>query len=696
MNVHTLSTATLVPPRDRVLDFIRLAREEIEALIPSDHWDDDVWPVGEQFSKKSQNHVDHILAFYNSDATISSQQVIRGEPLAPLIKDFAKAYIRYTHSTSPVAFTNTQKRLDAIQFIEAAFRKLGLEPAVESLNVVVLNEAVNLARHGVGAGRHYHFAVGIQQVHRFCVDRHFLAAPFQWKHGVRKPKDASEAIGETAKERREKKLPTPEAFHALAEVFRRSATFVDRLYSSICAICVSIPIRAHEVLQLRLDCEVEGRVVSPDTGEEVATYGIRVWPGKGNPPQVKWVPTVMVSVVREAVERLRTMCAAARELASWYERNPGQLWLPEKLEPYRASGWIPVVALTDVMGYLDPSAIRKRLRDLNVEQTFESARLSSLAPALLDLMPTDFPYFNGEKDQRYSETLIVLFYNQGHAQRGTFPSLLGKATVSRFGYWLSGHEDGEWPSVFEVYGFTERDGSRIKITTHSFRHWLNTVAQFKGLSDLDIAKWSGRGIEQNKAYNHVTSEEILSQIKKALDDGSASGPMFEGTKLQGPNRPVDPRDFVEAQIGSALVTDVGICVHDYSLLPCQTHGNCVGCSENVFIKGDRQHRGNIDRRLKLANTQLVQALGAMGEGFHGADRWVEAHRRNIDRMERMLAIHDDPSIPDGTVVALPEGTPDSEVAMALRDRVPTGDLTAVTYAADDDALSEALADMWKD
>ncbi|MBZ7921744.1 hypothetical protein LAC81_08120 [Ensifer adhaerens] len=687
MNIHKLSPDTLVLARDRVLDFIRLAREEITALIPSEQWDEDIWLVAGEFDEKSHNYGERILAFYNSDATISSQQVVTGEPLHPLIKDFAKAYVRYLHSTSPVAHSGTRRRMGAIEFIEAAFRKLGLEPAVERLNVVVLNEAVELARPGIGAARHYQFASSIQAVYRFCMARHFLDAPFPWKHGVRKPKDDSEAIGAAAKERRDRKLPTPEAFHALADVFRTSTTFIDRLYSAISAICVSVPIRAHEVLQLRLNCEVEGRVVSPETGKEVETYGIRIWPGKGNAPQVKWVPTVMVSVVREAVQRLRTMCASARELAAWCERNPGKLWLPDHLETYRESDWVPIGALTGVMGYVDPSAIRKRLRELHVEQTFESARLSSLAPALLNMMPPDFPNFNGYKDQRYSETLIVLFNNEGHAQRGTCPALLDKATVSRFGYWLSGHDNGKWPSVFEVHGFTERDGSRIKITTHSFRHWLNTVAQFKGLSDLDIAKWSGRDIEQNKAYNHVTSEEILSQIRKAVDDGTASGPMFEATRIQGPNRPVEPRDFIEAQIGSALVTDVGICVHDYSLLPCQEHGDCVGCSENVFVKGDIKHRENVEQRLILANLQLAHALEAMGEEFHGADRWVDAHRRNIDRMQRMLAIHDDQSIREGTVIALPDGSPDNEVAMALRDRAAEDE---------DQALRALLADMWKD
>ncbi len=48
---------------------------------------------------------------------------------------------------------------------------------------------------------------------------------------------------------------------------RHSETFVDRLYSAVSAIFVSIPIRVHEVLQLRVDCEVFEKGQNPDTGK---------------------------------------------------------------------------------------------------------------------------------------------------------------------------------------------------------------------------------------------------------------------------------------------------------------------------------------------------------------------------------------------------------------------------------------------
>jgi hypothetical protein len=682
--IANFPSAKIVQPAYRVREFVELAQRQIDVLISHHMWNDLVWSVGDSFRTKGQNRNNRILAFVNRDATISNRQDVTGEALHPAIIDFAKAYCRYLHATSPVTYENTRKRLDAIQLIEASFRQLGLHPAIENLNVVVLNTAVELAREGVGASRHYQFAICVQQVYRFCMDRQFLKAPFQWKHGVRKPKDRTEEIGQDAKEWREKKLPSPEAFHALAHVYRNAETFTDKLFSAVCAICIAIPIRAHEVLQLRIDCEVTGKTKLPDSGEEIETYGIRVWPGKNYPPQVKWVPTQMVDLVREAVGRLRDLCSEARQTSRWYEENPGKLWLPPEAEPHRASLKIPISDLWQILRH-EPKGGKTGLwmtsewaRKLNIDgyqsgsrQALVAVNLASLTEKMLSRMPKEFPYFNGENAQRYSETLIVAFNNE-LTQHRPVKFVVAKVTVQQFEHWLSGHDNGRKPTVFERWGISETDGSPIKITTHAFRHWLNTVAQFRGLSDLDIAKWSGREVAQNRYYNHVSGEEMLSQIRQALDAGNAIGPMFEAARVQGVNQPVDRREFIEAQIGSALLSDFGICVHDYSLLPCQSFGDCLGCSENVFVKGDQSHREKINARLIITERQLAEALIAMGENYYGADKWVENHRLSIERMKQMLAVHDDLSIPDGTIVNLSEVSQDSAVAMAIRDRKALG------------------------
>ncbi|MER9338146.1 hypothetical protein NKJ06_29985 [Mesorhizobium sp. M0293] len=699
-----------VEPKSRLEDFIRLARYELNALIPSEDWDLPTWNAVGSFITKGQNRENRRLHYYRAGSRANRDGTVDGTVLDRSYIDFAKAYCRYKHATSPVQFENQIKRLNALQFIDAAFRSLGLVPQISDCNPTVLNTAVTLAKEGVGAARHYQFALYIEQVHRFCREHRFYNAPFQWRHGVRKPKDRTEELGDIAKEWREDRLPSPEAYSALAHVFRNAETFIDKLMSAVSAICCSIPIRAHEVLQLRENCEVREpamlkRIDSDGVEyvEEGEAYGIRVWPGKGNPPQMKWVPTVMVSVAQEAVRRLRDLCRPAREIAAWYEAYPGQLWLPAELSHLRGEEWITKRDFGQMLGLSLRTSANQYLRahqDIGWRTVTARAGnideicLADLERHILTLLPNNFPNYNGDESQLYSKTLIVLPYNAAHLDRATFNCMIEDCTVQMFQSWLAG-SDGK-ASVFERWGFTERDGSPIEITTHSFRHWLNTVAQLRGMSDLDIAKWSGRDPSQNKAYNHVTPEETLSQIRELLEENGGVGPLFEAASPERIKNPVSRKDFLNAQIGSAHITDSGICIHDYSLLPCQVLGDCLGCSESVFVKGDAKHQAKIEGRLELALVQLEQSKAAEADGIYGADRWTKDHLRKIEIMRRMLDIHQDDTIPDGTIINLEAERQDTEVAMALRDRKDRDGENATDSESLDRDAAEALETMWDD
>src|SRR5713226_5487545 len=72
--------------------------------------------------------------------------------------------------------------------------------------------------------------------------------------------------------------------------------------------------------------------------------------------------------------------------------------------------------------------------------------------------------------------------------------------------YLSGSTAGT-PSIFERLGLKDSDGKIFRANSHQFRHWLNTMAQSGGLSEMDIARWMGRDIGQNAAYDHTTPRE---------------------------------------------------------------------------------------------------------------------------------------------------------------------------------------------
>lgn len=663
-------------PNTNVKNFIRFCRKQIVGLCDDEHWDNDIWPVGDHFKAKGQNRDNTRLVFYTRETIISAHREITGEPLHPAFKDFAKAYCQYKHAGSPVAFENQNKRLNALQFLESAFRSLGLVPDITRCTIAVMVKAIDLARVGVGPARHYQFGIYIKQVHDFCATMGFYDAPFFWKHGIRKPIGKTEALGADAKAWREEKLPSPEAFYGLAEVYRHAETFADKLFSSLCPIAMAIPIRANELLSLPLDCEVSISKVDKKTGESRESYGIRVFTSKGNKPRTAWVSTKMVSIVKDAVRRLRFLCNEARTIAAWYEANPKSLWLPPDLEYARNTDWLAIEDVQRLVGINSLGGLAYWIRKENIvwrsdkvrKDYMKEVRLSSLAERLLPKLPKGFPAVNGNKHQKYSALLVVIRLNEMHAQRGTYTSVVAQATVQMFEHWLSGHDGGKKASVFEAWGLREKDGSKIEITTHAFRHWLTTVATIKGMSQLDIATWSGRSVEQNKAYNHSSPEENLAIIRNALQDGGGIGPLFEAGKDLKINSPVNRRDFLGAQIGAGHVTDNGLCIHDFSMLPCPILGECWKCSENIFIKGDQKHHASTHDQLEFTKVQLARALEAMEDNYDGADRWVENHRESIERLEKMLAIHDDDSIADGTPVSLGSISNDNPIAMAMRDR----------------------------
>ena len=239
--------------------------------------------------------------------------------------------------------------------------------------------------------------------------------------------------------------------------------------------------------------------------------------------------------------------------------------------------------------------------------------------------------------------------------------------IDAYGAWLSGGTRHK-KSVLERYGFVPADALADPLTSHGFRHWLNDIAHRRGMSAMDIAHWSGRDPAQNSYYDHQTPAQFQAQLRDLAEKGGGIGPLFEAGNTLPDNALISRTEFLASQIGSAHQTDLGACLHDYSLLPCQRFGDCLGCEENVFIKGDPKHQAGIEERQALTTMQLETARAAMLDGDYGADLWVQDHETTLRRLALVLSIHCDASIPSGTLVNLPADGRDTELSMAMRER----------------------------
>jgi hypothetical protein len=572
--IMDITSPLMERPSKRVADFISMARNDIVALIKNEQWDNDLWPTTGEFHVKGRRTKVTYLPFYNRLCVHKSGRFLSGKPMAPAFKDFAKAYIRYLHAAEPVSFTNTDLRIKALQCIEDAFLRLRMPSEIWRLNHAVLAEAVKLAAEGIGKGkssstqgighfRHYQLAVRIEKIHSFAIARGFLDVPFSWKHGKRKPTDKSQAIGEEARQWRESRLPSVEALQGLAHIFNNAESFKDKLYSSICAIFISVPIRAHEVFQLRVDCEVVEPRTDKHTGVKSEAYGIRVWPGKGHPPEVKWVPTPMVEVVKTAIGRIRQLCEGARKTAARYEECPSRLVLEADVVHLHELEWLNLGEFRELLCHTGrgthnvflSSNPTIRCKRIGGKKELSEVNFDDLRKYFLSLLPPQFPYFNNDRDQLFSRTLILVDYSFGRTATNWKVRLPMECTVNQFIDWLAGKDSDTRMSVFERWELTEKDGSAIRTTSHAFRHWLNTVAHLHGMSEIDVALWSGRSLEHNKAYDHVTPEERLSQFRAAYAEGHVAGPMFEAAR-GGRKPPIDRKSLGSTMLGAAFVDQV--------------------------------------------------------------------------------------------------------------------------------------------
>lgn len=221
-------------------------------------------------------------------------------------------------------------------------------------------------------------------------------------------------------------------------------------------------------------------------------------------------------------------------------------------------------------------------------------------------------------------------------------------------------------SIFSRLGFSEPDGRPIAVTSHQFRHYLNTLAQAGGLSQLDIAKWSGRlDVKQNDAYDHVTSSEMLEKIRSTVGSDQMIGPLAEL-----PKKVLIRRDeFSRLVVPTAHVTDVGYCIWDYTQGPCQIYMDCLNCSSFLCVKGDTKREAALRQHLRDGKALLAKADAAVKDGYSGSDRWLVHHQKTMERLTQLCAIMDDPAVPNGAVIQLATPKMPSSLEKAVGDRL---------------------------
>ena len=278
-----------------LVEFIRMARDELTAFSEGDAWDSDKW-----------KHNDTVVVFATKTAPLNSYAFT---PMAEPFMQFAKAYVRYRFSHNPVK--SLAMMLQALRCVEAALLAARSRADIGLLSGAVMDLCAAKCKEFYSSEDiHHKTGLQLQALFDFVRENNLVPSLAAWKSPFKKPVILTEDLGEAGKAHRADKLPSNEAMLAVADVFALANDIESRFYSAIFILLMVAPSRVSEVLKLPVDCiQWEN-----DVAGEPQMF-LRWHAAKGKGATKKWVVPAMHDVVQEAVRRLVELSEPAREAA---------------------------------------------------------------------------------------------------------------------------------------------------------------------------------------------------------------------------------------------------------------------------------------------------------------------------------------------------------------------------------------------
>lgn len=623
--------------RKNLADFIEMCRDRLTVFGEGLNWESNAWPGVANFTVIGA----------------PARGYAKAQLLAEELMQFAKAYLRYQQGHTP---TKLKNELKALRCIEKALLQVYGRADITLVDLQVMDVAAEVAREYKATA--YQAGIQLVKLVEFLNDSGIIQRRITWRSPFSKPREIDRTDTE-GKQRRAAKMPSEHCLEYMAEMFANDLKSPrDRFTTSIFGLLMCAPSRIAEVQDLPLDCihrEIDGKGVE--------RIGLRFYAGKGYGYDIKWIPSIFKEVAQEAVRRLTALSEPGRKIAQWYEENPEKFYRHEDCPDVGEHDPLDDEQAARALGLKSSKSLRNffaRYEPFRVlKSKGEPLTLAFLNEYCHSQLPATWPWMRPDLGIKFSQALCCFRAHELRPDLTTSPVMIwtpGKASFTVDLNVVIGQERNIW----KRHGYKNPDGSDISMTSHQVRHFLNTAAQRGDLGQLDIAKWSGRAnIRQNAVYNHMTDYEFVTAARQA---GIGA---LEKIRV---NAPVTFEDLQAVGEGVAHVTEFGYCVHDFSMVPCQRHRDCLNCSEQVCVKGDDV---KLQRLLKLRGqiqSQLRNAEMAAGEGVYGADRWTQHQLKTHQRLNALIELLESPQTPPGAVIWLSNDQEHSPLKRAVNAR----------------------------
>lgn len=668
--IEQLITHPELNAREKMVRFIEEARHGCAAFGQDLDWMAPAWNVKSTCPKPVGKAGQSAMLYFTTHENGTAKTVGEREALEEPFASFIKALVRRKQE-------NRLQSVDPLARIINAARDLHTLLVDRNHDPVRLNHADFTAAARMVVGRAakttaYRLGCALQEI-ADTIDRHQLTITrINWQNPLQRQTNSMSRISPDANEARENKLPDKAVLDEIARLSHLVTEPSDVILMSHITLMQCAPWRDGELLALADDCEVEEQKIGPDGpifdehGVAVMRYGLRYWKGKSTDAAIKWIPTVMVDVAKRAVTQIKRHTDDARRLARWLEEHPGRAWLPGPDEGTDQA--FSKAEVAEMFGMQDAKAGRQWLmgRGLLIVGTknFQVRRADLEAVLLAEMITVE----KDRRDLKLSQHLFLTFKHLHTDAKATNPCLLSMTRDQHISDFLAGRKSdrGRTLSVFEKFGSPPLpDGSPMRMNSHQFRHWLNTLAQTGGLDQALIARWSGRDdVGQNGEYDHLTGTELAERFQRLMEDGKVLGALGD---VHQRKEPKDRSRFREAVFATAHITDIGICDLDWSSSTCPDFKACETCEFNLVVKGDDAARDRTQQRRDDQAWLLERTEVEIDDGTLGASNHAEALKASISGCDRILKIHADGAIPDGTLVQPSSTSPEHFTGRRLED-----------------------------
>lgn len=411
------------------------------------------------------------------------------------------------------------------------------------------------------------------------------------------------------------KLPDIKSILSLASIFSKKDEELsqrDLFTTSVVALLCCAPSRISEILALPEDCECW-----VEDSKGIQRYGLRFYAAKGYAGDIKWIPTEMIPVAQKAINRLKTLSKSSRELAIQMEAGYGKFHSKILSTVTDENKLLTVAEVCQFLGFYREKSTdyhrkinsitlnNKRLKHRNFSYT-----LKELKKLIYDSKPKDFPWYDHEKNIKYSNALCLLNRFQINEVNDTYKLVFERPTYNLFITDIVKSRDTEdrFVNIFERHGYLNKSGRAYRLNSHQPRHLLNTLALVSGMDGFDVARWSGRQcISQNQYYDHRNHAHMLTSMRK-------NNILKPKEKKQSQYAGGNSFNLNEIKNGAVMISKHGYCKHAYVSEPCAYYPHNESGE-------DDQNLASIHKKIR------DKACFDKEDGYESAQKWCEFHER---------------------------------------------------------------------